>query len=562
MHVFSAIPAPKSRRIACLFVLACVTNSALAVGCKVAQAHTPDDAEQAYLRGDYDRAATLYQQQLQQKANDPELTVGLAQTLLKQQKVKAADDLVQKTLLAHPDSVPLLTALAEVQYREGTPWLVAGTADKAMKLDPCYAKLRLIEARMLSLSSYYASAAMQLRTAHALDPNDPDIRLHWFNTLPRDQRIAELESYLAAPTGADPKEIAQQRSYLESLKKEAAGPPKACRLVSPVDSTSVDFISLMEDGRNRKAFGLATKLNDHTARLEIDTGATGLLISRSVAERAGLKRFSDETVGGIGSEGDKTSYSAYADDIKIGALEFRDCQVEVLDKRSVVDMDGLIGMDTFASFLVTLDYPMRKLILGPLPKRPEDVAPRTPTLNTASTSGGDAAASGGSTPAPDAGAKPAPRGPKDRYVAPEMQDWTKVYRLGHDLMLPVALNNISQKLFILDTGAFATSISPEAAREVTKVRTDDLTWVKGISGRVDKVYSADKINFKFAHLSQDVEDVVSFDTSNLSKDLGLDVSGLIGITALGQTTMSIDYRDGLVKFSFDAHRGYTSSAFR
>jgi hypothetical protein len=55
---------------------------------------------------------------------------------------------------------------------------------------------------------------------------------------------------------------------------------------------------------------------------------------------------------------------------------------------------------------------------------------------------------------------------------------------------------------------------------------------------------------------------VAFDTSRLSKDLGLDVSGLIGITALGQTTMSIDYRDGLVKFAYDAHRGYSYPALR
>jgi hypothetical protein len=31
---------------------------------------------------------------------------------------------------------------------------------------------------------------------------------------------------------------------------------------------------------------------------------------------------------------------------------------------------------------------------------------------------------------------------------------------------------------------------------------------------------------------------------------------LIGATTLGQVTMHIDYRDGLVKFDYDRNRGY------
>jgi hypothetical protein len=112
------------------------------------------------------------------------------------------------------------------------------------------------------------------------------------------------------------------------------------------------------------------------------------------------------------------------------------------------------------------------------------------------------------------------------------------------------------KLFILDTGSFSTTISPEAARGVTKLRTDQWTTVRGISGKVEKVYSADNVTFIFANLSQPGRDVVSFDISNISKDTGLEVSGFIGATTLGQLTMHIDYRDGLVKFDYDPKRPY------
>ena len=68
--------------------------------------------------------------------------------------------------------------------------------------------------------------------------------------------------------------------------------------------------------------------------------------------------------------------------------------------------------------------------------------------------------------------------------------------------------------------------------------------------------SADSITFKFANIAQKVNDVVAFATPGQSKNLNMEVAGFIGITALGQMTISIDYRDGLVKFAYDPNRGY------
>jgi len=283
-----------------------------------------------------------------------------------------------------------------------------------------------------------------------------------------------------------------------------------------------------------------------------------LLISRSLADHAGLKEFSRGEVSGVGSQGKKASYTAFADDIKIGSLEFKDCAVEVMEKGSVADSDGLIGMDVFSRFLVTLDYPMRKLLLAPLPSRPNDTSGLNPALETNGNTNEDepadntSATNTAAAPAP----KPAAHGPYDRYIAPEMQDWTHVYRIGHNLLLPASMNDGPLKMFILDTGAFSTTVTPDVAREVTKVRNEDRIRVNGISGKVDKVYTADSINFKFANVAQKINDVVAFETPSLSKNLNMEVAGFIGITALGQMTISIDYRDGLVKFAYDANRGY------
>jgi len=58
--------------------------------------------------------------------------------------------------------------------------------------------------------------------------------------------------------------------------------------------------------------------------------------------------------------------------VKIGALEFRECKVTVVDKGSVLGEDGLIGADVFQDFLIDLGFPNKKLRLESLPKRQDD----------------------------------------------------------------------------------------------------------------------------------------------------------------------------------------------
>jgi predicted aspartyl protease len=138
-----------------------------------------------------------------------------------------------------------------------------------------------------------------------------------------------------------------------------------------------------------------------------------------------------------------------------------------------------------------------------------------------------------------------------------MKDYTPVYRVGHTLSLPASLNGGKPKLFILDTGSWSTTISPQSAREVTKVHSGYEAEVQGINGKVEKVYSADEVTIHFANLSQKVEGVASFDISRISKSVNMEISGLLGATTLNLLTIHIDYRDGLVKFDYDPKRGYS-----
>ena len=529
----------------------CLVPLANANECSVAQPHPMTEEQLALIRGDLTQAETLYRQKAAQQPKDYELMAGLVRTLIAEQKVDEADSTVKAALAKAPQSVELLTALAEVQYRQGIPWDEEKTFNTALAADPCYARLHLALAIYYRFNSYYAASLREIKTAHQLDPYNADIRRAWISTQPLKERIAELKAYLAAKdTDVDSLRRAQyELAVLENLADNQAS---GCHLASSVTTTEIPFTPIMLDAERIRGWGLDVYFNDHKSRLQVDTGASGLYVSRPVAEHAGLKPISRSEASGIGDKGTQGGYIARADSIKIGGLEFKNCLVQVSDRRNVVDVDGLIGMDVFSNFLVTLDFPWRKLTLGPLPPYPGTTAV-APSLSTAEeTPSGDT----NETAAPANGAtSAAATGPHDRYVAPEMQKWTTVYRVGHNMIVPTALNNKRMRLFIIDTGAQSTSISPGAAREVTKVFGSDAS-VKGVSGNVSNVYLGNSVTFRFAHIQQEHPNVLSFDMSGLSQHAGTEISGLIGFDMLGLLVVKIDYRDGLMSFEYSADRGY------
>jgi Flp pilus assembly protein TadD len=521
--------------------------------CHAVLPHEPSAAEKALMSGNGSEAENLYRDALSKTPHDATLTVGLIHSLLRQQKVSDAETTARAELASSPDSGPLLTALGEVQYREGKIADAAATADKAYVADKCNARVHLLRSRILRINSMYASEARELNFAHQLDPTDQDIANAWSRTIPITQRIEEQKKIVAA---TDAKDEAHDRAskYLAFLEAEANG-DKSCHLVSTTTATDLPLIKIMSDEKevcnssgcgtmpkHPIGWGLHVFLNNREASLEVDSGASGLLISRAVAERSGLKPAARTQVWGIGDEGAQSGFVAQVDSIRVGPLEFQNCTVTVSDRKEVIGMDGVIGTDVFSSYLITLDYPMDKMHLGQLPPRPNETASAA-TLNTDS---GDQSV----------GAAKNASGPQDRYIDATMKDYRPFFRAGHDIIIPVTLNHKVEHLFMVDTGNFSSSISPATAREITKVQGGSPVSIEGMSGKVAKVSTGDKVVFQFGGIQQQNNNLISYDTSGLSRYAGFEISGFLGSTILNELTIYIDYRDGLIKFDYDEHHGH------
>jgi predicted aspartyl protease len=246
----------------------------------------------------------------------------------------------------------------------------------------------------------------------------------------------------------------------------------------------------------------------------LDTGASGITIGRKLAEKAGAVKIAQSWIDGIGDQGPVPSYEAWVDKISIGGIEFRNCTVTVSSKNNVADEAGLIGTDVFEKFLITLDFRERKMLLAPLPKNPNATSEDNPA--------------------------------QDRYIAPEMQSFTKFFRFGHDIVVPVVVNDKAVGNFILDTGADLNSMSPKFAAQVTKATAEGDYIMKGVSGKVENVLTGKKAILMFAKMRIESHALPVFSTDNTSAAEGTEIAGFIGIRTLVQMKMTIDYRDGLV----------------
>ena len=502
----------------------------------LASVPAPSAADQALGHARFDEAERLY---AAMPVSDSR-TVGLVRAELGQHKLDAALALAEKENAAHPNDAMLLDLVGEVRYRRGEVEEAATAFNQSSSLDPCLARTRYDVGRYLNLNGMYASAQRQLDYAYKLAPQDPQIKRTWERSqrvpLTPDQQMERLRQRESEPNLSDE----QKTALANSIKAIQAQSKGDCTLAAPVTSAKVPMYATNGSNvssRPPTSSGVDVLLNGKRRRFLLDTGASGLMLTRGAAKALSLTPEAEVKTGGLGDEGSKDTFLAHVDHVKIGSMEFSNCMLRVLEKDPQLGIDGLLGPDIFRSFVVTLDFPGSELRLSPLPPRPDETA-ETPTLGT----DGDAA---GATAAQTR---------KDRYVAPEMANWDKVFRFGHQLIVPTYIGKAPVKLFILDTGAGQNLISQDAAREVTKVHADDGGRVRGISGDVNHVAGTDSLFIQFAGVRQQIaQGLNAIDTSQVSRGTGVEISGFIGYPILHQLVIQIDYRDDLVHVSYSPH---------
>lgn len=480
----------------------------------------------------YDDAYTLAKQTAEAAGKDgtPEADFVTAQaelvkTQLSLRRTHEALAGAESALKRYPENPRLHDILGEVHFKRGEIPLAALSFEASLKLDPCSAQTHYDVARYNHLNSQFLSEQKQLNVAHKLAPHNERITHAWEASesaaRPLSERLRSLDQQLTR-TDLSPAERASLERHLAILQSVSKG---SCSITHPTDKAVLPLTDVgLASSYSGTSIGLKMSFNDKPATLQLDTGASGISISQSVAKAAGLITEAQVSAYGIGSAKDMPEDLAHVDKLLIGGLEFHNCLVSIM-RQDRLHQDGLIGSDVFSSWIVTIDTSRHQLRLSPLPALPGEKVESAALEAT----GNDAHTT-----------------PRNRYTPPELKDWTPVFRQGHNLLFSTAINDGAPRLFIMDTGASAQGlISIAAAREATHLG-DGVITVRGISGAAEETMDAEDYTLTFAHVRDQYQHVPALNLYRLSTEGGAEVSGLIGFSTLQKLVISIDYRDSLV----------------
>jgi len=428
--------------------------------------------------------------------------------------VATAWKLSQKALADAPESASAHEFAGEVLFRRGEFANAETEFKQSTKLDPNFARAWWGLARIAACESLDKTADQYYRRAHDLDPKDSRLFLDWAMRLKGAEHIDALETYASVTDpNREQQEVEAIRQHIR-LDKSLRG-RKLTALVSPYEKTEIPLLPLVTSNRTR-SYGLEVDLNGRKLKLVLDTGAGGIVIQRSAADKAGVEHLVDSSLHGFGDNAKlRSAYTGIAAHLGIGSVTFQDALISVSNQEFVDIEDGLIGTNVFSQFLVTIDFAAKTLRLDPLP-----------------------------------GYRPDSEESLDATTPADMQGWTRFYQFGHLLLIPTRVGESREALFVIDTGAARTLISYDMAAEVSKVDRNDKLGLRGINGQVTDVYQTGDLYLQFAGFRQRNQGMTSFDMWPQSRGIGAEISGFLGLPVLSRFAITINYRDGLVKFDY------------
>ena len=282
---------------------------------------------------------------------------------------------------------------------------------------------------------------------------------------------------------------------------EASSPPSPDappELVSPYQPYDLKLGAFYPAPRVPAGVLLRVRINGgRPLRLVLDSGAEFIVIGNKDARSVGLSAGPEVDLVGLES---RAARVGRAETVEVGPLSFRNCRVAFVKGKVIDGADGVIPLSLFSAFRLRLDLPDNTLGVIPYPREEDQAAP--PTRDAAK----------------------------------------------HDLLLVATVLNGKQNGYVvMDTGAYCSAISREAARHLTGSPIVPEVQLAAGTGAATGQRVSSIVHFAIADLDLIPDEVVALDLSNLSRHYGLEVVGVLGFPALRPFIITIDYRKRLVK---------------
>jgi hypothetical protein len=233
-------------------------------------------------------------------------------------------------------------------------------------------------------------------------------------------------------------------------------------------------------------------------RLLLDSGADSIVLDKRAAAKSGHNARGALDLVGAGSKL-KEAGTDMAAKVEIGDLTLRNCDLIIVPGKVLDGVDGIIPLSLFAGFLVRLDMPDKTLYLQPYRDTP-------------------------------AGGRALP-----------------VRASRQLLFVKATINGLREGYMLLDTGAFYTALSEEAARGlgVSGLFASPLP-LQGGAGAVEARLLSSSVHFRLGSRVIKTSQVVIAPLDQLERHHQMEIAGVLGYPALRDSVLTVNYRDGVV----------------
>lgn len=446
----------------------------------------------------------------------PEAVYWRVRALIADKRPAEAKLEAESGVLKWPDAAPVMTARGMVHFRFGEMVEAERTFRTAFSGAQGFPYARVGMGAMFQAMSMEESARTMTEMAIREAPDDPALMLQMAEGA-RD-REAHLGWLLKAHARMEPSTEAAKDLAAHIEADQAMGDRTGSRLTSPYGNYEIPLLDALKDYDLRKYVRVSINGNK-PVRMLLDSGASGITLAESYAKKFGLEQLNlknSEELRGIGDKKPLPLFQYRADSLQAGDVTYANRIVSAARRLTTDGEAGVIGTDVFDDFVITMDFPRRKLHLRSYV--------------------------GESKP------------PGDRPIevaAPPPEGFFRFYRFRHLLLIPVFVGRERKRgLFLIDTGAASVLLSYEFGKEnLFKVKKSDAK-LSGAQGTVDRAYTAENIELTFGGFKYPSSTLWSFETKKLNDSIGTEMSGILGMPVLAQLEVTIDYRRGAARFLY------------
>jgi tetratricopeptide (TPR) repeat protein len=383
--------------------------------------------------------------------------------------------------------------LGEIQFRRGNFEDAAKAFGSASDLNPYDARAVWGLGRVEEVRFQREHARELFAKAYQLDPHDSDILLSYLDGVADPSiRPGLLRKVAALSRVGDPDKASLAVAKLE-IDQHLAGRLPA-RLASGHTTYRVPLAGFRPTGVTQDGLIVAVRINgSKPLRLVLDTGARGILVDGRSARNLGLESIVTSRVTGFETHTSSESVLALARSLAIGDLRFEDCLIEV-SGQGIAGADGILGTELFEAFRMRIDARRQTMDLTPV------------------TGNGPVAANA----------------------------------IGlRNLMLVKTAAAGKEGWFLLDTGAAYSTLAREL---VPAVMAKGAVNLFGVGGSLRGAYRLGPLSLGVEGRTLVDMAPVALDLEPLSRREGVEISGVLGYSALSGRPLTVDLRHGVISF--------------